>query len=163
VRGTIIQPPASAEPKPTHPEPTRPDEPEKLPTVDSRIPGRTEFNPEMGPFPNVKRSYWKDGKLAMVVDKLPERSWTPNEIKDHSDKFGPYYGTVITGASGAMNGVNAGKYGGLWGAIGGGVPGGIGGGYVGWRTGPHMTKEFLEAFDQKTDVQRYGDILFKKE
>lgn len=137
--------------------------PEKLPTVDSKIPGQVETNPELGRFPDVKRSEWTpDGKLRLVVNELPQRKLTPNELKHYGEKYGPYYGAVKGGMEGASWGGAAGALEGPRAAVAGALAGAALGGAAGMRTGSYDLQDRIRAWNPNVNVKRYGDLEFEE-
>lgn len=128
-----------------------------LPTVDSVVPGRVETNPNLSAFPNVKGSYYdKDGNLVLIVDKLPTRERTPEEIDIISSTYGPAYGGTMRGATGA----SLGAMGFLAGPVVGSITTGVGllGGYLyGRHTGKgELAGDLKTVYNQQTPVKRYG-------
>jgi len=177
VRGTIdrSQPPVAG-PERESPGadqgPSAPGQPEKRPTVDSKIPGQVETNPRLDKFPDIVGGYWTpEGEYKIVVKELPKRSLTPNETRHYGDKYGPWafgaHDGIAGGAAGVKIGAIAGgKVAGPPGAAAGGILGGVGGaagGIVhGSTTGPRRLNELLQDIDVKVDVPRYGGLHFEK-
>jgi len=177
VRGTIdrSQPPVAG-PERESPGadqgPSAPGQPEKRPTVDSKIPGQVETNPRLDKFPDIVGGYWTpEGEYKIVVKELPKRSLTPNETKYYGDKYGPWAFGALEGVSGGASGaklgaIAGGKVAGPPGAAAGGILGGVGGaagGIVhGAVTGPRRGQEFLQDWDFKVDVPRYGGLHFEE-
>ena len=176
IRGTIDpnEPPVAggpAEQPGTRALPDAQQRPEKLPTVNSKIPEQVESNPEMGRFPDVKRSEWTpDGKLRLVVDELPQRKLTPNELKYYGAKYGEWPGRAFGAFGGAVGGYERGyKLGSTTGnpqaglALGilGGGAGFVGGAVTGSEVGSQAVQGAIRLFNPDIDVRRYGDLEFK--